>query len=89
VCSHSQGSLAQLSDWQIDLLIFVATNIGPMVSLKDLRVNTRGDLTFGWHLCRFIVWWHTHSETKCNCPSQMVAEEKGVPGSMQPHGEEE
>ena len=44
------GSLAQLSDWQIDQLMFVATSIGPMVSLKDLRVNTRGNLTFGWQL---------------------------------------
>ena len=63
VPSQSQGSLAQLSDWQIDLLIFVATNIGPMVSLKDLRVTTRGDLTLGWHLgCFFVLVAHTHRD---------------------------
>ena len=49
------GSLAQLPDWQIDQLMFVATNIGPMVSIKDLRVNTRGELTFGWHLFLTLV----------------------------------
>ena len=39
------GALAQCSDWQIDLLCFVATGIGPQISIKDLRVGAKGDLT--------------------------------------------
>ena len=43
--SWSLGALAQCSDWQVDLLCFVATGIGPQISIKDLRVATKGDLT--------------------------------------------
>jgi hypothetical protein len=45
----NQGSLCQLSDWQLELLMFVGTGLGPMCTLKDMRVNTRGELRFGLH----------------------------------------
>ena len=47
VPAASSGTLCQLSDLQLDLLMFVATGLGPMVSLKDLRVGTRGELSLG------------------------------------------
>ena len=47
VSAASPGTLCQLSDFQLDLLMFVATGLGPMVSLKDLRVGTRGELSLG------------------------------------------
>ena len=47
VLAASPGTLCQLSDFQLDLLMFVATGLGPMVSIKDLRVSTRGELSLG------------------------------------------
>jgi len=47
VLAASPGTLCQLSDFQLDLPMFVATGLGPMVSIKDLRVSTRGELSLG------------------------------------------
>lgn len=30
--------------------MYVATGLGPNVFIKDFKVKTRGDLTFGWQI---------------------------------------
>ena len=55
--------MAQCSDWQVDLLAYVATGIGPQISIKDLRVSKRGDLILGlqdWLAPKAVATFHMY-----------------------------
>ena len=41
------GTTANLSNIQLDMMVFISTDLGPLTSISELRVQTKGQLPLG------------------------------------------